>query len=349
MTRSDNQVHTTRRRLLQGGGITLAGLATLPFGGAALAASAASAPPTPPTPREGLLRILCSGPAGSIPDLVARAIGEQLTSTLGQRSLVDNRPGAAGQLSVAALKAAPADGSTLLLAQGAIATVYPALYTKLGYDPALDLQPVSLASEMSLALAIGPAVPAEVTTLAGFIDWARRNPAAMNVGSPGAGTLPHLLEAMLFSDAGVAWQHITYSGGPPAVTDLLGGQIAALVLPEGLLRQHHAARRIRVLATSGPARSAYLPAVPSLTELGHPALVVKEWFAFFAPGATPKDTVAGLAAALQEAIARPEVAAAFAQAGMTPASSSPVALAARVADEQRYWKPVLRSHGISAG
>ena len=336
MTHSTNEVHTIRRRMLQAGAMTMAGLAALPFARHALAAPG------------GALRILCSGPAGSIPDLVARAVAEQLATPPGQRALVDNRPGAAGQISVGALKAASADGSTLLLAQGAIATVYPFLYAKLAYDPAVDLQPVSLASEMSLALAVGPAVPADVTTLAGFIDWARRHPAAANVGSPGTGTLPHLLEAMLFHEAGVAWQHIGYSGGPPAVTDLLGGQIAALVLPEGLLRQHHATRRVRVLATSGPTRSAYLPDVPSFVEQGHANLVVREWFAFFAPGATPKDTVASLSATLQEALARPEVLAAYAQAGMTAASSSPAALSARIAAEQRYWKPVLRTLGISA-
>ena len=113
-------------------------------------------------------------------------------------------------------------------------------------------------------------------------------------------------------------------------------------------RQHHAARRVRVLATSGPTRSAYLPDVPSFVEAGHPDLVVKEWFAFFAPGATPKDTVASLAATLQNAIARPELSAAFALAGMTAASSSPAALSARIAVEQQYWRPVLRAHGIRA-
>ena len=189
--------------------------------------------------------------------------------------MVDNRPGAAGQISVGALKVAVADGSTLLLAQGAIATVYPHLYAKLAYDPAVDLQPVSLASEMLLGLAVGPAVPREVTTLAEFIAWIRKHPDRANIGSPGIGTLPHLLEAMLFRKEGIAWQHVAYSGGPPAVTDLLGGQIAALALPEGLLRQHHATGRVRVLATSGSARSAYLPEVPSFAEQGHPDLVVK--------------------------------------------------------------------------
>ncbi len=337
MTRLIDLEHAMqRRRLLRAGATVFAALAGMSFGRLSHAA------------RDDALRILCSGPAGSIPDLVARAVGEQLLPLRGQRALVDNRPGAAGLLSVNALKAAPGDGSTLLLAQGAIATVYPYLYTKLGYDPILDLQPVSLASEMSLGIAVGPAVPADVANLGDFIGWARRNPASANVGSPGTGTLPHLLAAMLFRDAGVAWQHIAYSGGPPGVNALLGGQIAALVLPEGLLRQHHASKRIRVLATSGPGRSTYLPDVPSFVEQGHAKLVVKEWFAFFAPGSTTKDTVAALSTALQDAIARPELAATFAQAGMTAVSSSPASLSARIAAEQRYWQPVLLANGIKA-
>lgn len=327
---------TDRRRLLRAGAGGLAALATLSFGHRADAA------------RGDPMHILCSGPAGSIPDLVARAVADQLTTTLGLRALVDNRPGASGQISVSALKGAAADGSTLLLAQGAITTVYPYLYAKLAYDPAVDLQPVSLASEMLLALAVGPAVPREVTTLADFLDWIRKHPALANIGSPGTGTLPHLLEAMLFRKAGVAWQHVAYSGGPPAVTDLLGGQIAALALPEGLLRQHHAAGRVRVLATSGPARSAYLPEVPSFVEQGHPELVVKEWFAFFASGRVPKATVETTSAVLREAISRPGLSAVFAQAGMTPASSLPSTLSARILNEQLYWQPVLRVNDIRA-
>ncbi|RZJ08596.1 MAG: twin-arginine translocation pathway signal protein [Rubrivivax sp.] len=314
----------------------------------ALAALAALCTAPAQAAPEGVLRLLCSGPAGSIPDLVARALGESLTAVTGRPAIVDNRPGAAGQLSVNALKTAPADGSSLLVAQGAIATVYPALYTHLSYDPEADLQPVSLSSEMALALAIGPAVPADVQTLADFLAWLRRHPAAANVGSPGTGTLPHLLEALLFSEAGVAWQHVAYSGGPPAVNDLLGGQIAALVLPEGLLRQHLAAGRVRVLATSGPARSAYLPDVPSFVEQGHPRLIVKEWFAVFAPGAAPQATVARLSITLQDALRRPPLVGLFAQAGMTAASCSPAVLAARIAAEQRYWQPLLKARGIHA-
>jgi tripartite-type tricarboxylate transporter receptor subunit TctC len=295
-----------------------------------------------------LLHLLCSGPAGSIPDLIARAVGDTWWAARGQRVRVDNRPGAAGQLSVSALKAAPADGSTLLLAQGAIATVYPSLYAKLAYDAVSDLQPVALASEMALGLAVGPAVPADVVSLADFIAWARQHPLAANMGSPGTGTLPHLLQVLLFRDTGVAWQHVAYAGGPPALADLLGGRLAALVLPEGLLRPHHAMQRIRVLATSGASRSAYLPDVPCFAEQGRPDLVVKEWFAFFASGPVAPATVQATSLALQEVLARPEVADVFATAGMTVASSSPQALVARVAAERAHWQRVIRAQGIQA-
>ena len=292
------------------------------------------------------LRVLCTGPAGSIPDIVARRVAEQLAGSYPRGVVVENRPGAAGQIAVNALKSGPTDGSTVLLAQGAIATVYPYLYDKLAYDPVLDLQPVSLAAEMTLALAVGPAVPASVGTVREFIDWIRRNPKLANIGSPGTGTLPHLLEVMLFREAGVPWQHVTYAGGPPAMVDLLGGQITALVLPEGLFRQHRAAGKLRVLATSGVQRSSYLPDVPSFAEQGMRDIVVREWFAFFMPARVPTATLEVTSQVLRGAIGRPELAAAFAESGMVPTSSTPAALATRIAAEQRYWEPLIRTAGI---
>lgn len=294
------------------------------------------------------LRILCSGPAGSIPDIVARRVAEQLTSSYPRGAIVDNRPGAAGQIAVSALKTGPGDGSTILLAQGAIATVYPYLYAKLAYDPLLDLQPVSLAAEMSLGLAIGAAVPDGIVNVRDFVEWMRRNPHAANMGSPGTGTLPHLLEVMLCRDAGVAWQHVVYPGGPPAMVDLLGGRIAALVLPEGLLRQHRASGRLRVLATSGDQRSSYMPDVATFVEQGYANLVAQEWFAFFASGRPSAAMVDGAAQAVRRALERPQVASAFAESGMVAVSSTPAALAARIAAEQRYWAPVIQAANLRA-
>jgi tripartite-type tricarboxylate transporter receptor subunit TctC len=327
----------TRRAFLGHGAATLASLAGLGLPGHAAA-----------QPAVEQLHVLCSGPAGSIPDIVARRIAEQMSGRYAQRLTVENRPGAAGQIAINALKSGPSDGSTLLLAQGAIATVYPYLYAKLAYDPVLDLQPVSLAGEMTLALAIGPAVPESLRSLAELVEWMRRNPKLANVGSPGTGTLPHLLEAMLFRQADAPWQHIVYSGGPPAITDLLGGQIAALVLPEGLFRQHKATGRLRVLATSGAARSSYFPDVATLAEQGYRELVVREWFAFFMAARVSAAPIEATSEALRAAIARPELAAAFAESGMLAASSTPAALAARIAAEQRYWQPIVAASGIRA-
>ena len=293
-------------------------------------------------------RILCSGPAGSIPDIVARRVAEQLTRQYPQGAIVDNRPGAAGQIAVNALKASAPDGATVLLAQGAIATVYPYLYAKLAYDPIADLQPLSMAGEMTLALAVGPAVPTSVTNIQELVDWMRSNPKLANVASPGTGTLPHLLEAMLFREANVHWQHVVYAGGPPAMVDLLGGQIAALVLPEGLFRQHKATGKLRVLATSGAQRSSYFPDVATFVEQRYRSLIVREWFAFFMPARVPVDTIDAVSQTLQQAIARPELVVAFADSGMLATSSTPAALATRIAQEQRYWQPIIVAIGVKA-
>jgi tripartite-type tricarboxylate transporter receptor subunit TctC len=292
------------------------------------------------------LRILCSGPAGSIPDIMARRVAEQLTGTFTHAAIVENRPGAAGQIAVGALKSAVSGASTVLLAQSAIATTYPFLYAKLAYNSSADLQPVSIAGEMTLALAVGPSVPAQIGNVHELAQWMRQNPKLANAGSPGTGTLPHLLEVMLFNELDVAWQHVVYAGGPPVVVDLLGGQIAALVLPEGLLRHHKAAGRLRVLATSSAQRSAYLPEVATLVEQGHPKLVMEEWFAFFMSAKAPTSAIEALSAAIRSALARPELAAAFAEFGMVARLSTPSELAMRIAAEKRYWEPTIRTAGV---
>lgn len=332
----------TRRDFLQAGtSASLGALITSSVGSPFAQAAQAQTPPPQ-------LRVLCTGPAGSIPDIVARRITEQLAQNYPQGAIVDNKPGAAGQIAMAALKAAPADGSTMLLAQGALATIYPYLYNKLAYDPERDLQPVSLAGEMTLALAVGPAVPASITTVPDLISWLRNNPKLANAGSPGQGTLPHLLQAMLFGQAEVPWQHIIYPGGPQAIVDLLGGQIATLALPEGLFRQHKESGRIRVLATSGIARSKIFPEVPTFTELGYKGLEIREWFAFFMPDKATPAMIATASRQIEAAITRAPLLAAFTEAAITPSASSPATLSARIAVEQKQWQAILQTSGIRA-
>jgi tripartite-type tricarboxylate transporter receptor subunit TctC len=331
-----NSLFRTRRELLCRGSL-LTTLATL---GAHRHAWAESPAP--------LQRILCGAPPGSIPDIVARRYAEQLSARAAGAVVVENRAGAAGQIAIGALKQVSADGATMLLAQGAIATVYPYLYAKLAYDPGADLRPVSLAAETTLALAVGSAVPDSVRDLRGLLEWSRNHPKLSNFGSPGAGTLPHLLSAMLFREAQLDWQHVAYAGGPAAIVDLLGGRIAALVLPEGLLRPHHAAGKLRVLATSGAARSSFLPAVATFVEQGHPNLVVREWFAFFMPGASAAPLVEAASQAIRSTANSKPLESAFAEIGMLAAASTPAALSERIGIEQRYWQRFLAASGIRA-
>lgn len=316
----------------------------------ALAAVAAGGAAGPALAQSGAapLRILCQGPAGSIPDAVARRYSEALAGRRPGGALVDNRPGAAGQIAIAALRQAPADGNTMLLSVSAVSTVYPYLYAKLSYDPDADLKPVSVAAEATLALAVGAAVPDTVRTLKDFVEWAKANPRLVNFGSPGQGTLPHVLSAMFFREAGIDAPHAAYGGGPPAIVDLIGGRIAALSLSEGILRPHHDARKIRVLATSGSTRSVFHPDVPTFVEQGFSNLVIREWFAFYMSGSTPAPLVLASSQAVRAAAESPALAPAFREMGMFPVTSTPEAAIERIVAERRYWKEALAATGIRA-
>jgi tripartite-type tricarboxylate transporter receptor subunit TctC len=212
----------------------------------------------------------------------------------------------------------------------------------------VDIRPVSLAAEMPLALAVGPAVPQNVGSVRELVKWMRGSPALANIGSPGTGSLPHLLEAMLFHQADVRWTHVPFQGGPPAVTALLGGQIAAVVLPEAVLSPHRATGKLRVLATSGAKRSLYMPDIPSFVEEGYRELVVLERFALFMSGPVPPATIETASQAIRQAVAQPELGRAFAALGMVAVASTPAELTANIAAEKRSWASVVRSTGIVA-
>jgi tripartite-type tricarboxylate transporter receptor subunit TctC len=292
-------------------------------------------------------RILVGSSAGSIPDVVARRYAERLGAQAGRPVLVENRVGAAGQVAIGTLRSSPPDGSTMLLAPGAVATVYPAIYPRLGYDAGKDLVPVSLAAELHLAFGVGPAVPESVKSATDFVAWARATTGQATFGSPGAGTPPHLLGALFASRAGIALQHVPYQGGPPAVVDLMGGRISAVFLPEGLLRQQHAARSVRVLATSGTGRSGFLPDVPTFVEQGFADVVLREWFAFFLPGGASDATVERAAASVRQAAADAELTSALAGLAMVATASSPAQMADRIAAERQHWTPIIRAAGIT--
>jgi tripartite-type tricarboxylate transporter receptor subunit TctC len=325
---------TSRREFLCAGTAIAAATLTIGLGESASAQAAIET-----------LHVLCGAPAGSAPDIVARHVAEQLAGRYAKNTIVENRPGAAGRIAVNALKQAPADGSTLLLAAVSVVSLNPLLYEKLDYDPE-DVRPVSMAAEMPLALAVGPAVPQSVGNVRELVEWMRSNPALANVGSPGVGSLPHLLEAMFFRQADVAWTHVPFQGGPPAVSALLGAQIAAVILPEAILGPQRAAGKLRVLATSGAQRSLHMPDVPSFVEQGYHDLVVLERFALFMSGRVSPKTIETASQSIRQAVAQPELARAFATLGMVAVASTPAELAANIAAEKRSWEGVVRATGI---
>ena len=291
-------------------------------------------------------RILTGFPPGGTVDVVARRMADRLRGGYAKTVLVENKPGAGGRLAVDELRRAAPDGNTLLITPAAMITLYPHLYAKLGYGID-DVTPVCGATTVVFGLAVGPAVPESVRTLKDYLDWAKAHPANAAFGSPGAGSPPHFLGALLDKESGVSLNHVPYRGTVPGVQDTLGGQIASFIGPIGDYIPHAKTGRLRVLATSGPARSRFLPEVPTFTELGFKALEQVEWYGFFLPGKAAPEVVARAAGALRAALTAPDVAEGLAPFGLEVAATSTAQLAKAVRDEHAAWAPVVKRVGFT--
>lgn len=295
------------------------------------------------------IKIMYGFPAGSAGDSVARRVAEKLGGTPYSKNpgYVENKPGAGGRIAVESLKAAPADGSVLTLAPVSALAVYPHIYPKLSYRQE-EVTQVSIGAIMFHGLAVGPAVPAEVKTLKDFLVWAKANPDKASYGTPGAGSMPHLLGALLGIRAGVDLKHVPYRGTVPSITDLVGGQIAAAMNPSGDYLQYMKTGRVRVLATSGKKRSPFLPDVPTFIELGYPDVTSEEWFGFYAPAKTPPATLAAANAAINAALKDKAVIDALAIVGLVAHGSTPQEMAADQKAEFERWGPLVKQIGFTA-
>jgi tripartite-type tricarboxylate transporter receptor subunit TctC len=285
---------------------------------------------------------------GGTTDVTARRVGEKLQGSYAKTVQVENRTGAGGQIALTALKAAPADGSTLIVTPMSMLGIYPHTYKKLPYDPVADFQPVSQAVQFDYAVAIGPAVPENVKTASEFIAWAKANPGGQAFGSPAAGSGPHFLGELYARAGGVPLRHVPYRGTQPAIQDMLGGQVPSVCGPVGEFLPHLSTGRVRILATSGNARSRFTPTVPTFAESGFRDLVLDEWFGFFVPGKTPMDVVGRLNAAIRAALAAPEVVQGLAQMGLVATPSSPTELAALLKRDFERWGPLVKTIGFTA-
>lgn len=324
----------TRRQLTQ----SLLGGAALSAMGIPLAALAQGNPE--------LARILVGFPPGGTTDALSRRVAEKLRGSYAQNMLVENKPGAGGQIAITTLKTAPADGSTLLLTPSSMLSVYPFTYSKLPYTLD-DLAPVSVACFFSLGFGVGPAVPASVKNIKDFLAWAKSNPEKANYGSPAAGSIPHLSAALLGKMTRTDIKHIPYRGSAPGIADLLGGQISAMCSPVGDYLQHVKAGKLRLLGTTGPKRSPFTPDVPTFKEQGID-IAVREWYGFFLPAKASPEVRRRAAAYLQPALNSKDVVESLAQVGMEAQSSTPDELAAWLKADADQWRGIVRDIGFSA-
>lgn len=291
------------------------------------------------------LTMLVGFAAGGAPDTVARALAEGLRSQ-GYTAIVDNKAGAGGRLATDALLAGPADGSTVALLPGGSLTIYPHVYNKLRYGGPTDFALLAAVCEFPFAFAVGRQVP--VQTLAEFVAWAKAHPDRSEFATPGAGTAMHFLGVQLASQARIELAHIPYKGGAPALTDVMGGNVAALFTTLPNLIKPHQAKRIRILAQSGEHRIAAVPDVPTFKESGFPGLTLSEIFLVIAPPGTPAAVQKELSADLTAAAAVPAVQAALKAAEFQPLQMPREALLERLGDEHQRWAKVVKATGYKA-
>lgn len=289
-------------------------------------------------------------PAGSAGDVCVRRIAERVAGTPYSKNaaLVENKVGAGGRIALDTLKASPADGSVLAFTPFTATAIYPHVFTKMTYDPFADFTPVSIASYMHHGLAVGPQVPASVTDVKGFLAWAKANPDKANYGSPGAGSTPHFLGALLGLMNNVELKHIPYRGSVPGVADLVGGSLASMMTPAGDFLANHRAGKIRLLATSGKSRLPFASDVPTFAEQGFADLTVEEWFGFFAPARTPAAMVASANAAIVQAMKDKALVDGLGVVGLLAAGSSVDEMARSQRAEFDRWGPLVKRVGFTA-
>ena len=276
------------------------------------------------------IHIVVAFPPGGSTDLAARALGEKLAAALGQPVIVDNKPGASGNIGAEAVAKSAPDGHPLLMAATSFATA-PAFFLKLGWDPVRDFAPVSLVATLPIVVVVNPSVPAKNPRE--LIAYSKANPGKLNLASPGAATLTRLSGEMFKQTAGVDGVTVHYKGGPPAVADLLGGQAHVMFANISDVITMVKAGRLRALAVTTAKRSAVAPELPTLSESGLPGFDASTWQAVFAPAGTPREVVQRLNAEIVRAMAVPEMKEKFLSFGTDAAVSTPDELGRFLASE----------------
>lgn len=292
------------------------------------------------------IRLIAPFPAGGLADVLARAVGDELSRSLGQPVIVENRAGAGGNVGADAVAKSTPDGYTLLMASAGILTANQFLYATMPFDPEKDFVPVSNVADMPMMVVVNPNVQAK--TLAELVALARANPGKLNFGSPGIGTTGHLGLALLMHAANVKVTHVPYRGAAPSITDLIAGQIDGVVDNPPTVLPHIESGKLRPLAVAARQRMALLPELPTAAEAGVANYEASSWFGVIAPAGTPPAVVARLHKEIAAAMQKPAVRERFAKTGARLLGNTPQEFARQINADRKMWGEVIKAAGIKA-
>ena len=313
-------------------------LATLALSLFAFAAQAQGYPDRP-------VKLIVPFAAGGSTDTISRIISQKMTAAMGQTFLVENKPGAGGNIGGDLVAKSAPDGYTLLFAAGSTA-INPSLYASMPFDPLKDFEPVIHICNVTGILVTHPSVP--VKTVPELVALMRAKPGTINYASAGAGTVIHLAGELFKMKTNVQMTHVPYKGSGPALTDLIGGQVQIMFANMPGTLQHVKAGRLNVLAVTSAKRSALLPDVPTVAETGIEGYAASTWFGVFAPAGTPKDIVAKLNAELNKALHAPELAEILRNEGAEAIGGTPDEFRTFFRGEVARWAPVVKAAGVKA-
>ena len=291
------------------------------------------------------VRFIVPWPTGGGTDVFARAIGQKLTDSLGQSFIVDNRPGAAGNIGAELAAKSPPDGYTIIIATVTLAT-NPSMYAKLGFDPLKDLAPITLVAGVPHLLVVNPSLP--VKSVKELIALAKSKPAQLNYASAGNGSPFHIAAELFKNLAGVDIVHVPYKGGGPAVTDVIGGQVHMTFANLVAVLPQVRAGRLRALGITSAKRSQAAPEIPTIAEGGLPGYDFTSWFGVLAPADTPKEIISRLNTEIVKILNTPELKDRLSKDGADLIASTPEEFATYLRAETTKWARVIKAAGIRA-
>jgi len=313
-------------------------LLCLAFGGAAFAQESADKYPSKP------IRLIVTFPPGGPADLVARAVAQTLQEAWGQGVVVDNRPGAGGNIGMNVAAKAPADGYTLVQSSMGPMAISPYVYSNLPYDPIKDLTPITLAATNPFFLAVRPTLPAN--TFQEFVALAKAKPNGLTMSSSGIASPSHLAGALLQSMAGISLTHVPYKGAGESIPAVVNGQVDIAVETPLLIVPQVKAGKLKALLVSTAERSPLLPEVPTGKESGLPDFVATSWYGFHAPAGTPKPIIDKINTAMAKALKSPEMRERFASVGVSAVSTTPAEYMSFVEAEMAKWGKLIHAIGV---